>query len=77
MLSKWWIFALLFFISQDATSHLNLGAMLHVNGKFDEAEISYLAALKLKPDDSITQANLQKLRQIFSKKGRSQSRWYQ
>jgi hypothetical protein len=41
--------------------------MLHVNGKLVEAEASYLEALRLKPDDKITQANLQKLRQLLLK----------
>ena len=44
---------------------MNLGAMLHVNGKLLEAESSYLEALKLKPDDPITQNNLQKLRNLL------------
>ena len=34
---------------QEATAHMNLGAMLHMNGKLAEAEQSYLAALQLKP----------------------------
>ena len=33
---------------------MNLGAMLHVNGKLAEAEQSYLAALRIKPDDQVT-----------------------
>ena len=33
---------------------MNLGAMLHVNGKLEEAEQSYLAALRIKPDDQVT-----------------------
>lgn len=48
---------------------MNLGAMLHVNGKLSEAEQSYLEALRLKPDDHITQTNLQKLRHLLAKKG--------
>lgn len=53
---------------------MNLGAMLHVNGKLLEAESSYLAALRLKPDDPITQNNLQKLRNLLSQRGlRSES----
>lgn len=56
-------------IWQEATSHMNLGAMLHVNGKLTEAEQSYLEALRLKPDDHITRMNLQKLRHLLMKKG--------
>jgi Flp pilus assembly protein TadD len=47
---------------------MNLGAMLHVNGKLIEAEISYLEALRLKPDDAITQNNLAKLRHLLNQK---------
>lgn len=57
-----------FFILQEVTSHMNLGAMLHVNGKLQEAESSYLEALRLKPDDVITQNNLQKLRNLLAQK---------
>lgn len=52
---------------------MNLGAMLHVNGKLAEAEHSYLEALRLKPDDHITQTNLQKLRHLLTKKGMTAS----
>jgi len=41
---------------------MNLGAMLHYNGKLQEAELSYLNALRLQPNDDVTRANLQKLR---------------
>jgi len=47
---------------------MNLGAMLHVNGKLVEAEASYLEALRIKPDDVITQSNLAKLRHLLSNK---------
>lgn len=53
---------------------MNLGAMLHVNGKLLEAESSYLEALKLRPDDPITQNNLQKLRNLLMQKKRLRSR---
>ncbi len=54
---------------QEATAHMNLGAMLHFNGKLEEAEQSYLMALKLKPDDAITRTNLNKLRNLIHKNG--------
>lgn len=41
---------------------MNLGAMLHYNGKLREAELSYLNALQLQPNDDVTRANLGKLR---------------
>ena len=46
---------------QEASSHSNLGAMLHVNGKYREAEACYREALRIKPDDSLTKGNLQLL----------------
>jgi len=62
-----------------ALAHMNLGAMLHSNGKLQEAEKSYLKALQLKPDDVITRGNLNKLRGLIAEKsvagvvGRSES----
>ena len=55
------------FSCQEATAHMNLGAMLHYNGKLDEAEKSYLAALRLKPNDEITRSNLHKVRNLLGK----------
>lgn len=46
---------------------MNLGAILHLNGKLKEAESNYLRALQLKPDDLITQSNLQKLWNVMQK----------
>lgn len=48
---------------------MNLGAILHLNGKLPEAEANYLRALRLKPDDAITQSNLRKLRNIMKRQG--------
>ncbi|KAA0715059.1 hypothetical protein E1301_Tti023847 [Triplophysa tibetana] len=48
---------------------MNLGAILHLNGKLQEAEANYLRALELKPDDTITQSNLRKLWNIMEKQG--------
>ena len=53
---------------QVATAHMNLGAMLHFNGKLAEAEQSYMTALRLKPEDSVTQNNLKKLRSLMQQK---------
>lgn len=50
-----------------AIAHMNLGAMLHYNGKLKEAEVSYEMALHLKPNDVITMTNLDKLRNLFDK----------
>jgi len=52
---------------QEATAHMNLGAMLHFNNKLEEAEKSYQIALQLRPDDQVTRANLQKLRNLMNK----------
>ena len=54
-------------LHQMATAHMNLGAMLHFNGKLAEAEQSYKTALKLKPDDHVTQGNLKKLQNLMKK----------
>lgn len=48
---------------------MNLGAILHLNGKLTEAEANYLRALQLKPDDVITQSNLRKLWNIMERQG--------
>ncbi|MGH0135076.1 UNVERIFIED_CONTAM: hypothetical protein FKN15_056999 [Acipenser sinensis] len=48
---------------------MNLGAILHLNGKLEEAEVHYLQALQLKLDDTITQSNLRKLWNIMEKQG--------
>lgn len=47
---------------------MNLGAILHVIGKYNEAEESYLKALGLKPSDDVTLLNLKKLRQLQSRR---------
>jgi len=44
---------------------MNLGAMLHFNGKLREAEGVYLDALKMRPDDPIIQTNLKKLHKLM------------
>ena len=53
---------------------MNLGAMLHMNDKLEEAESSYLTALQLKPHDAITRDNLLKLRNLMSSKGTGAAR---
>lgn len=53
--------------SQYPAALMNLGAILHLNGKLPEAEANYLRALQLKPDDAITQSNLRKLRNIMKR----------
>lgn len=54
-------------LSQYPAALMNLGAILHLNGKLPEAEANYLRALQLKPDDAITQSNLRKLRNIMKR----------
>lgn len=56
-------------LSQYPAALMNLGAILHLNGKLAEAEANYLRALRLKPDDAITQSNLRKLWNIMEKQG--------
>jgi len=57
-----------FFLRQDAASHSNLGAILHINNKLDEAERSYKNALRLQPDDATTLANLRKLKNVHHRR---------
>ncbi|KAI4878387.1 hypothetical protein NFI96_005373 [Prochilodus magdalenae] len=52
-----------------AAALMNLRAILHLNGKLQEAEANYLRALQLKPDDLITQSNLHKLWNVMHKQG--------
>ncbi|XP_042604230.1 protein O-mannosyl-transferase TMTC2-like [Cyprinus carpio] len=47
---------------------MNLGVILHLNGKLKEAESNYLRVLQLKPD-LITQSNLHKLWNVMQKQG--------
>jgi len=54
---------------QHPAALMNLGAILHLNGKLKEAESNYLRALQLKPDDLITQSNLHKLWNVMQKQG--------
>lgn len=58
----------LLFCCQNPVAHMNLGAMLHLQGKLDEAEKSYMKALDLKPGDQLTQENLRKLRSLQAKR---------
>lgn len=53
---------------QEAAAHMNLGAIYHLNGKLLKAEESYLEALRLKPNDSVTLSNLKKLRNLIAAK---------
>ena len=56
---------------------MNLGAILHLNGRLQKAEANYLRALQLKPDDIITQSNLRKLWNIMEKQGLKTSKtWH-
>lgn len=56
-------------LSQYPAALMNLGAILHLNGRLPEAESNYLRALQLKPDDVITQSNLRKLWNIMERQG--------
>jgi protein O-mannosyl-transferase len=49
---------------QNPSSHINLGAILHLQEKFAQAEESYLKALDLEPGDEITLLNLKRLRNL-------------
>ena len=56
------------FFPQNPVAHMNLGAMLHLQGKLKEAEMSYTRALKLRPGDQLTEENLKKLRTLQAKR---------
>ncbi|XP_033345620.1 protein O-mannosyl-transferase TMTC2-like isoform X2 [Bombus vosnesenskii] len=45
----------------EARSHTNLGAILHLNGKYKQAAAAYSEALRLQPGDATTIMNLHKL----------------
>lgn len=69
--------AFFFYLYQYPAALMNLGAILHLNGKLKEAEENYLLALQLKPDDVITQSNLRKLWNIMEKQGLKTSKtWF-
>ncbi|KAG8222704.1 hypothetical protein J437_LFUL002761 [Ladona fulva] len=51
----------------DPRSHMNLGAMLHVNGKYREAETAYREALRLRPGDETTLTNLRRLYSLLAR----------
>jgi tetratricopeptide (TPR) repeat protein len=52
-------------LRQDAPSFASYGAILHLNKKYEQAEGAYLKALEIKPEDSMTTENLQKLRRLM------------
>ena len=54
--------------NDEPRAYSNLGAIYHLNGKYDLARKNYVIALKLRPDDNITQINLAKLKQKSQQK---------
>lgn len=44
---------------------MNLGALLHIKGRLEQAERSYLQALTIRPGDQLTLENLRKLRELM------------
>lgn len=66
-----------FLLLQYPAALMNLGAILHLNGRLQKAEANYLRALQLKPDDVITQSNLRKLWNIMEKQGLKTSKTWQ
>ncbi|GFR98121.1 transmembrane and TPR repeat-containing protein [Elysia marginata] len=53
---------------KEPAAWMNLGAMLHINGKYTQAEKAYLTALQLRPGDKVTMDNLQRLRNLLKRK---------
>ena len=62
------------FLSQYAVGHRDLGAMLHMNNKHEEALIFYERALELQPDDPVTLENLEKTRGKIKQKKQAEAR---
>ena len=54
-------------VRPDFESFANYGAILHLNRKYDEAEIFYNKALQLQKDDETTLKNLEKLKRARAK----------
>ncbi|PAV87793.1 hypothetical protein WR25_26952 [Diploscapter pachys] len=54
-------------VRPDFESFANYGAILHLNRKYDEAEIFYNKALQLRKDDETTLKNLEKLKRARAK----------
>lgn len=50
----------------EVIGHSNLGAIYHLNGKYQLAMESYLHVLKLRPEDATTRINLAKLKQVMA-----------
>ncbi|XP_058804463.1 protein O-mannosyl-transferase TMTC1-like [Phymastichus coffea] len=50
----------------EARSHANLGAILHLNGKYRQAAAAYREALRLQPGDATTITNLHKLAALLA-----------
>lgn len=51
---------------KEARSHANLGAILHLNGKYRQAAEAYREALRLQPGDPTTITNLHKLAALLA-----------
>ena len=62
----------LFNTLQDVTVYRNLGALLHIKGRWREAEDNYRLALQLVPDDRTTLTNLKRLHQLLASKAARQ-----
>ena len=54
----------------EARSHTNLGAILHLNGKYRQAAAAYREALRLQPGDATTITNLHKLAALLAWRAR-------
>ena len=52
----------------EASSHMNLGALLHLRGKLEEAEKEYIQAWSLQPGNLATRTNIERLHRVMRKK---------
>ncbi|KAL4716367.1 hypothetical protein ACJJTC_006729 [Scirpophaga incertulas] len=66
--AEWWYAKAVELKPEDPEHHSNLGAILHLNGKYTAAASSYRRALQLQPNDEITLTNLKRVRALMGHK---------
>lgn len=54
-------------MSGTAIAFSNYAAILHLNGKYEQAEVMYKKAIRINPNDAICNDNLNKLHRLMSR----------
>uniref|UniRef100_A0A914ZNU0 Dolichyl-phosphate-mannose--protein mannosyltransferase n=1 Tax=Parascaris univalens TaxID=6257 RepID=A0A914ZNU0_PARUN len=54
-------------MSETAVALSNYAAILHLNGKYEQAEVMYKKAIRINPNDAICNDNLNKLHRLMSR----------